>query len=248
MGLEEGANTGRFFYCELEIAERARDENWTRDELLLYLLHCRGYNHTRRASLMGEKAALCRVGLTRSRWLAARAQLERRGVVRTISAPGSKSPLTCVASAQAPYDSSLTGDGSARAIDGHRYQDLGDRQLLKLPWALIEQSADGLPTLAHLESTGSILCLASLYALSDDSGATSNLLAWVEGVAESYLVRLAEGVEELLAVNAEQFAGSSAELLDSGLVYVGVEGKGKLMAGRWQLHLCHPMRPARAAA
>lgn len=243
-----GVNRARFFTVEIAVAERALKESWSRDEILLYLLHCRGYNHTRRASLMGEQAALRRAGVTRLRWVAACAALESKGVVRSISPPGSKRPVTCIASADSPYGSNTPVDRGAAAIDGHRYRELADKPLLKLPWALFDQTEGAAPTLAHLRTSGSVLSLISLYGLSDDNGAVSNLLAWVEGEGETYRINLAEDVDDSLVVNAEGLKLESADLLASGLVFAGVEGESALTKGKWQVCLFHPLVPAAIAA
>jgi len=235
-----------FFYVESAVLSAAHREDWTRDELLVYLLHCRGYSARCRCSLMGENAARVRLGLTKKPWEQAQASLELRGRLSTETGKGSKRPRTCIAGAGETYSGAAQTGERPKAIDGHRYRDVASKPLVKAPWTLIDGSTDGsAPSLADLRSRDAILLLLAIYGFARADGVIPLREAWVVeregagvGVGFSTAAR-ADFLGDPMCLES-----AAAELLDSGLLYTGVEGAG----GKWVVHLAHPMAPGPSAA
>ena len=231
-----------FLYIELAVLSASCREHWTREELLVYLLHCRGYNHRWRCSLMGEKAVRIRLGLTKKPWQEAQASLELRGRVRTVTDQGSKRPRVCIASAGEPYRGAVSFDEEPAAIDGHRYEDVRGESLVKVPWSLIDGSSDGSSlALADLQSVDAILLLLSIYRFAPADGVMPLREVWLaEREGGGPVVQFGSGAEEDSLGDPTCLESSAAELMDCGLLYSGVQGVG----GKWVLHLAYPMAPA----
>lgn len=237
-----GVNKARFFFAESTVLRLFRQAGWTRDDLLLYLLHCRGYSTRHRGSLMGEQAARLRIGLTKSPWAAAQRRLEASGLVLTVTDPGSKRPLTRIASSARLYGMKLRAGNPKDVPDGHRYEDHATEDLVKLPWSLIDQSIDGAPTIADLETVDEVLSLLSLYSLCGERGVVSTLFAWLQRDGDQYELGLRDGVDELFLVDRRTILDCGNSLLDSCLLRADAEGHGR-MRGRWILQLWHSLEP-----
>ena len=230
-----------FLYIEQTVLSASGQESWTREELLTYLLHCRGYNHRLRCSLMGEKAVRTRLGLTKKPWQEAQASLELRGRVRTVTDKGSKRPRVCIASAAKPYRGAISFDEEPAAIDGHRYEDVRGESLVKVPWSLIDGSQDGsAPSLADLRSVDAILLLLSIYSFARADGVIPLRDGWIsEQEGGVPMVQFGTDAYADLLGDPDCREPSGAELTDCGLLYAGAQGAG----GKWVLHLAHPMAP-----
>jgi hypothetical protein len=234
-----------FLYIEESILPQVELQGWTRDELLLYVLHCRGYSKQHRCSLMGEKAARITLGLTKAVWERANDSLVKRGWITRVSRDGSKRPLTCIAGGRNPFSPSGEGERTAKSLDGHRYIDVASERLVKVPCTLVDGSADGAaPTLADLETAGSILLLLSMYGFARGDGVLPLRDAWMAEHDDALVVRLSRVAADESWGDATQLQLHAEELLRIGLLYAGVQGVG----GKWVLHLCHPMEPARLVA
>lgn len=230
-----------FFFVESAVLSAALKESWTRDELLVYLLHCRGYSARSRCSLMGARAARNRLGVTKKPWEDAHAALEQRGWLRTVSGQGSRRPLVCIAGAAAPYRESASVGDRPKGIDGHRYRDVAGESLVKAPWTLIDGSTDGsAPSLADLRSVDAVLLLLSIHGLARADGVIPLRETWVaEGEAGDFAVQFGDATLADLLGDPAALGSSASELLGCGLLYAGVQGIG----GKWVLHLAHPMAP-----
>lgn len=229
-----------FFYVETSVLSAASQERWTRDALVTYLLHCRGYSAKARCSLMGEKAVRVRLGLTKAPWERAQQALEQGGWLRSISGSGSRRPRTCIAAGSAKYTGPILAGMPAKDMDGHRYEDVADLALLKAPWTLIDGPADGAgPSLADLQGIDAILLLLSIYGFARADGVIPLREAWLAEREGEFSIHFGSAAREDFPGDQSGLEQAAEELLDSGLLYAGVEGHG----GRWVLHLFHPMAP-----
>lgn len=201
-----------FFYLDAGFIEFAEDSKMSRDELLLYMLHCRGYHPRHRGSTMGEKAAHDRLWLSKKPWKAAEAELGKKGLIWPVKVANVRAPITRLAPSSnlfTPEGRSPLGGGEPP--DRYAYKLVHELELIKMPWRLIE-GADGTePVLAELQTREQVLVLLALYRVARGDGLVPRRYARMDErgqfqhglLHESHLIgeaRVLDGLKGLMEV------------------------------------------------
>jgi hypothetical protein len=217
-----------FFFCESSMY-RGQHPDWSLDEKLVHLLHCRGYNPKWVfGSTYGLQGAQLRAGLSRTRYeRAMRAQIGR-GVL--IDAGDSRyKPVTLIMPLDEEHRPEPESDAWQELLT-QRDRYLGVRvDLTFLPWTLLQED-ETVPTLRDIRTTTEIDLLLCLYDYADE-----------QPDVPASLFRLSEdGVVEAgrdTCTDPDEVLTAGKRLVDVGLLLAGEDGA---------VSLRHPM-PARDA-
>lgn len=238
---DNAAGETRFFYVVSELMRAALSLAMTRDELMLYLLHCRGYSPSDRASSMGEKAARDRLWMTKGRWKTATESLVSRGLILQMPVANRCYPKTVIGCPLRPFPPTTTVDQDRPSLwDAHYYGTVRTEELIKMPWRLIDGHDGTEPVLCEVETVEGIVVAMALYLVASGDGLIPNGLAHL-GAAMEVQHRLGPIV---VGLDKESIALAISELVDVGIIFPSCEDT----RGRQVLRLCHPLEAIKLAA
>jgi hypothetical protein len=240
LGREDALARG-FFRVENSILRVSGE--WSRDALLLYLLHCRGHDDKTGCSQYGYDGARRLLHLSHAEWRKAKTALESAGAIRTM---GTKDyPRTIISPASEPFTVGLSVENNAGAYrqhDGHASVLTRESGDICLPWRAME--VERLAPEAHLGTVvnrDSLRLLLYGYGHAEPDGWIPSHTLWLDFEGQTGLAAdrglLFEELE-MLPPDAVLALDAARELFALGLV----EQRDLDLKGRGVLFLTHPLQ------
>ncbi len=230
-----GSLTTRFFRVPSALLRATLTLDLTRDELLLYLLHCRGYNPKHRASMMGENAAHDRLWMPKKRWQKASGGLATKGLLMPLPTANARFPKTAVGSPLSPYPMGATAELDRPSLwDRQQYEMMKDEELIKMPWRLIDGASDATePVLCEIGSVAGLRVVLSLYLAGRGDGLVPPIYAWMND--DQSLEHRLSNID--MSMDRVDTPDGLSEVINTGLVYPNTQTS----RGRFVLWLFHPL-------
>lgn len=226
-----------FFYTQALLHTKWAQE-LTRDELVLYLLHCRGYDPKKAGSLFGAKGARIRGGMSFKPFLDAQANLEALGLIR-LTGTFSR-PITHIADLRRPLAKSRPAldIASPDTADQHKYEWLSkEDDLILMPWRLVDGDRYRPEArLLALQAKEAVMLLLWCYHNAESDGYLASDRVWLPALGEMHIA-FSERAAADLGFDVAELQAAGTELLKSGLVVPTCADAH----GRVVLHLYHPL-------
>lgn len=219
-------NHADFYFYVQPLLYTAWAPRLTRDELVYYLIHCRGYNPSHGGSLFGAFGCNRWGGLTAARYRKARQRMEALGLTYTQDL--GKQRFTRVANLADPFRVDQSGE-EVVPPDGHVFSDLSSEGLIGIPWSLIngcrelmkdaDWATEAQVRLASIRTAEAVRVLLWCYHHASPDGHIDSRRLWEEAFEPAY----DPAIPNELQMTKEQFEAAFEELTEIGLVGINLD-------------------------